>query len=271
MSHDGNHKEKYILFCSCRGERVDPGLISGIESFLKMAPVNTYKIHDLCGTLQEKNDQLQRLFRNRDEYLVIGCYRRTMDLLLSQVAIPLNYKHINLIESNQEETFRQISDFCSDGHEEQSLTVIDQASDKPAWYPVIDYSRCTNCGQCADFCLFGVYEKTENRVNVVNPENCKNNCPACARICPSTAIIFPKYKHGGAIGGSDEVNEQEELQRQARDINDFLGGDISAALEKRKARRQSIIRQEVMNKAISERESALKESMENKNSKDVNI
>src|SRR5262249_12943256 len=25
------------------------------------------------------------------------------------------------------------------------------------WYPVIDYSRCTNCMECLDFCLFGVY------------------------------------------------------------------------------------------------------------------
>src|SRR5262249_29358330 len=24
------------------------------------------------------------------------------------------------------------------------------------WYPVIDYSRCTNCMECLDFCLFGV-------------------------------------------------------------------------------------------------------------------
>ena len=25
------------------------------------------------------------------------------------------------------------------------------------WYPVIDYGRCTNCLECLDFCLFGVY------------------------------------------------------------------------------------------------------------------
>jgi len=24
------------------------------------------------------------------------------------------------------------------------------------WYPVLDYSRCTNCMECIDFCLFGV-------------------------------------------------------------------------------------------------------------------
>ncbi len=130
----------------------------------------------------------------------------------------------------------------------------------PSWYPVIDYSRCTSCGQCADFCLFGVYDKTPERVNVINPEGCKNNCPACARICPAAAIIFPKYKYGGAIGGSDEIDEQAELRRQSQDIADFLGNDIYSAIEKRKAKRQSIIRQEAMNKAISERENALREN-----------
>src|ERR1043166_1892051 len=30
------------------------------------------------------------------------------------------------------------------------------------WYPVIDYSRCTNCMECIDFCLFGVYGVDEH-------------------------------------------------------------------------------------------------------------
>ena len=31
------------------------------------------------------------------------------------------------------------------------------AAPERRWYPVIDYSRCTNCMECLDFCLFGVY------------------------------------------------------------------------------------------------------------------
>lgn len=52
-----------------------------------------------------------------------------------------------------------------------------------AWYPVIDKDRCTECGKCFDFCPFGVYEMVDDRVRVMNPANCKNNCPACARNC----------------------------------------------------------------------------------------
>jgi NAD-dependent dihydropyrimidine dehydrogenase PreA subunit len=73
------------------------------------------------------------------------------------------------------------------------------------WYPVIDYSRCTNCMECLDFCLFGVYGVDKlDRILVENQDNCKKGCPACSRVCPEHAIIFPDYKTpaiaGAAVG-----------------------------------------------------------------------
>lgn len=63
------------------------------------------------------------------------------------------------------------------------------------WYPVIDFSRCTNCMECIDFCLFGVYgvDKAET-ILVEQPDNCRKGCPACSRVCPENAIIFPQHK-----------------------------------------------------------------------------
>ncbi|HLN28902.1 MAG TPA: ferredoxin family protein [Gemmataceae bacterium] len=74
------------------------------------------------------------------------------------------------------------------------------------WYPVIDYSRCTNCMECIDFCLFGVYGvDNQDRILVDNQDNCKRGCPACSRVCPEQAIIFPDYKTpaiaGAPVGG----------------------------------------------------------------------
>lgn len=69
------------------------------------------------------------------------------------------------------------------------------------WYPVIDYSRCTNCMECIDFCLFGVYGVDHSdRILVEEQDNCKKGCPACSRVCPVNAIIFPEHKTPGIAG-----------------------------------------------------------------------
>jgi NAD-dependent dihydropyrimidine dehydrogenase PreA subunit len=69
------------------------------------------------------------------------------------------------------------------------------------WYPVIDFSRCTNCMECIDFCLFGVYgiDRSET-ILVEQPDNCRKGCPACSRVCPENAIIFPQHKTAAIAG-----------------------------------------------------------------------
>lgn len=69
------------------------------------------------------------------------------------------------------------------------------------WYPVIDYSRCTNCMECLDFCLFGVYGVDSlDRILVENQDSCKKGCPACSRVCPENAIMFPEHKTPAIAG-----------------------------------------------------------------------
>lgn len=107
------------------------------------------------------------------------------------------------------------------------------------WFPVIDFSRCTNCMQCLSFCLFGVYGvDTEKKITVSQPDHCKTNCPACSRVCPEVAILFPKYGKGPING--DVVNA-EDVQREKMkiDISALLGGDVYTLLRERHQRAAS--------------------------------
>lgn len=255
-------KPKHIILCKCGGDRIDNGFISGLCGFVKSQPVRVTILSDLCGLGVTKKEQVATLVNDDSDLLVVGCHKRTMDLLFSKISGKnsnlYEYQHLNMLELPEDKIVESIIYFCSGNEGNASFTEIEEESGWPSWYPIVDYARCTACMQCADFCLFGVYTKSGDRVEVINPQGCKNNCPACARICPATAIIFPKYRNGGAVGGSDLVDENAEQQRQAMDINEFLGSDIYSALEKRKIKRQSIIRNEAMKKAIDERDNALK-------------
>ncbi|MCL1856827.1 MAG: 4Fe-4S binding protein [Kiritimatiellaeota bacterium] len=105
--------------------------------------------------------------------------------------------------------------------------------DWPAWYPVIDRELCTHCGKCVEFCLFSVYAKRDGKVSVIAPKNCKNNCPACARVCPASAILFPKHPdpavNGGAMPGQNPEHRTQNPECDAPTAN------LSDRLRRRRA------------------------------------
>src|SRR5262245_20852263 len=148
---------------------------------------------------------------------------------------------------------------------DQGITASDQASVPAApaqrwkpWFPVIDYTRCTNCMQCLSFCLFDVYGVSADRtIQVQNQSNCKTDCPACSRVCPEVAIMFPKYRHGPING--DEV-KADDIRREAMkvDISALLGGDIYSMLRDRSAKAKSRFSKERDDeRALKERQTCL--------------
>lgn len=126
------------------------------------------------------------------------------------------------------------------------------------WFPVIDFSRCTNCMQCLTFCLFDVYGvSADKKIEVRNPTNCKTDCPACSRVCPEVAILFPKYK-GGPINGDEIRDEDLHREKMKVDISALLGGDIYAALRQRSAdARVRFSRERDEKRALDERRKCL--------------
>lgn len=126
------------------------------------------------------------------------------------------------------------------------------------WFPVIDYERCTNCMQCLSFCLFGVYGVDgDNRLQVQNNDSCKTNCPACSRVCPEAAIMFPKYRSGPING--DRVNPADlNLEKMKIDISSLLGGDVYQMLRDRSEKAKSRFSKERNpDKALNERKKCL--------------
>jgi len=97
---------------------------------------------------------------------------------------------------------------------ERSRGRVERISDgvSPRWYPVLDYSRCAGCGQCHDFCLFGVYSIEDGAVSVAWPDNCKPGCPACARVCPRGAIMFPHYAASREIAGAPADGKSQDTR-----------------------------------------------------------
>jgi len=126
------------------------------------------------------------------------------------------------------------------------------------WFPVIDYDRCTNCMQCLSFCLFGVYGvDQESRLQVQNQDNCKTNCPACSRVCPEAAIMFPKYK-AGPINGDTVSDADLNREKMKIDISALLGGDVYEMLRARSEKAKSRFSKERdSDKALNERQKCL--------------
>src|SRR5579872_4905080 len=149
------------------------------------------------------------------------------------------------------------------------LSAVEQAREEAAvpapgkwkpWFPVLDYKRCTNCMQCLSFCLFDVYGvSADGKIQVQNQSNCKTDCPACSRVCPEVAILFPKYKKGPING---DVVKAEDVKREAMkiDISALLGGDLYASLrDRQQTARQRFSTERDESRALLERKRCLKE------------
>jgi NAD-dependent dihydropyrimidine dehydrogenase PreA subunit len=265
-----------VVFCKCQSRKDAPEWIKTARYLEGREDIPSVSLTDLCGWCALSPQRFINLISQASTVLIIACHPRAVKLLLQQAGIAdlKKIKFFNLLDNSHEKLFSDHKDFRdlpfrpgkkSENKKylagmEQELVSGDHINADPlwpAWYPVIDPDRCNACGQCADFCLFGVYQKTKDKVTVINPQGCKNNCPACARICPRIAIVFPKYATGGPIGGSDSIDETLELQRQQQDSASILGNDIYQALEQRKMKRRSVIREDVMKEAIRERDEKL--------------
>jgi NAD-dependent dihydropyrimidine dehydrogenase PreA subunit len=204
-----------ILFCRCAHYEVIPRASKErILTSLSQAGLEVEAVDDFCGLAAHRDPRLPT-WAAASSLAVVACFPRAVRWLFHAADVPLangQVQFFNMRTQSPEEILRTL--MKDDGllriekESELSLinhqsSIINNQSSWVPWFPVIDYDRCRNCKQCLNFCLFGVYRLSEEgKVEVRNPAGCKTNCPACARMCPQKAIIFPKYAEA-PINGDD--------------------------------------------------------------------
>ncbi len=143
--------------------------------------------------------------------LLSDLHPRPAKLLLARHELADRFTVVNIADyGTVEEVCAEVKKRCVVGESAASVADL-RVETPPRWYPMLDDERCINCGHCLQFCLFGVYEHdAQGQVVVIHPEKCKPGCPACSRICPQGAIIFPHYRKDAAIAGAPGLYMQPD-------------------------------------------------------------
>ena len=240
---------KKVLFCACANAEVLPAKTraAALAAF-EDAGHEVAVVPDLCRMAAERDPALAELAAAG--CAVAACFPRAAKALLERGgAETAGVEFVNL---RTEDVDAVVAAIGGDAKSTPSLPAAESDA-WPPWFPVLDHARCSSCGQCMNFCLFGVYTRGEDKkIEVANPANCKNLCPACARICPEAAIIFPKVDESPING--DAITDEAAVKANIQvNVDTILGDDVYAALRERKKKRSALLNKERLAKALSER------------------
>ena len=240
MAADKTAVQPRVLFCSCAYFDVIPQASKArIVGALQAGGVAVESVADLCGLAAKSDPRLQQ-WAQAESLAIVACFPRAVRSLFAAAGIPLeseNVRLFNMRTQSPEEMLAALLPGDVPGDVKEG-TLPQKDEGWIPWFPVIDPKRCKNCKQCMNFCLFGVYGLSpEGQVQVQNPSGCKTNCPACARMCPASAIIFPKY--GDAPINGDEVTETAEAaEKPSADLRSLLQGNVYDRIRRRQVPRQ---------------------------------
>ncbi len=212
----------HVTICACASRTfINKETVAEIAATMKNEGYDVVVEADLCRKITESPSEIPDIAAG----VILACHPRAIQSHLDWIG--LKGKQIeNIRDKNTGEALSLFGLSYSDirdSAEKDNFTKIIEAfpveNRTDAWYPVLDKTRCMECGKCHDFCLFGVYTVENKCVRVAQPQNCKNNCPACARMCPNQAIIFPKYEKSPINGGTaqEESFNPEEMDKMYRD------------------------------------------------------
>ncbi len=238
-----------IIFCRC-GAGIAGETYSAVSEELKHLDAHVYELHDLCAFTVNEQDVLKDISSRFDKRIIVACYPRAVKNMLKQGGIdPEQFSFLNFRGLASQEILLKLRDEHQIKQGEARYRVEVSSLDVPAWFPVVDESLCSLCGKCARFCLFGVYKYDKKSLAVVNPLACKNNCPACGRTCPTSAIMFPRLDEQTALAGAEPGGTVTKVPENS----------LLFMLNDRNRERKNIFRQGVVQQAEEERRKALEE------------
>jgi NAD-dependent dihydropyrimidine dehydrogenase PreA subunit len=206
-----------LVFCKCAHYEIIPQVSrEQILAALSQTHPQMDVVEDLCGLAAHHDPRLQA-WAQTPGLAIVACFPRAVRWLFHAAGVPLSSDRVrffNMRTQSPDDIIRELPVEAEAAHfSNQPSTINHQPSSWVPWFPVIDYDRCKNCKQCLNFCLFGVYQLSqEGKVQVRNPAGCKTNCPACARMCPQKAIIFPKYADApinGDVGAGPDAGQPQ--------------------------------------------------------------
>lgn len=230
-----------IIICGCeRGRKISPSLVDEFKNSLSESGKDYIYIEDLCGSVINEPEKIREIL-SENESVLVGCHSRALQNLIRRADID-NVSTYHIKDSKTINT----DEVSNDG----KITLIKYNGEWKPWFPVIDYDKCTGCKKCLNFCLFGVYTANdEGKIDVSSPANCKDMCPACARVCPEGAIIFSKHEDSPIDGGestSAPLTENLLDKLQTEDVYKVLK-------ERRKAFKTELFKKEQFKIAEEER------------------
>lgn len=238
-----------LLVCECSRYHLLPEkYLKALFSALEKENIPFVRVPDLCDLCARKNPGLAQF---TSEAMIVACHSRAIQWLFHHAGQPLTGTTcLNLRTGKPAAVLEKIHQHPMDPAPEiHNTTETPPPPDWTPWFPVIDYDRCINCGQCQDFCMFDTYSRSsDNKVIVENPWNCKTNCPACARVCPQRAIIFAKYDKE-PINGADIIDAPDENNSPDINLDQALDGDIYEKLRTRRTSGKKLLKDKADDKS----------------------